>query len=149
VIATATPVDLSARADDEQIVRLIAMGLNAKAPETEIERARRAGREYRDIEGMTLWGVENAGLVQGIIGIETAEAGLLILRDLAVAPEVRRRGVGRALVDFVREERAPRLLRGYTWAGAIEFYERCGFTLREDGVLASGATRYLFEWRRS
>ena len=149
MIATATPVDLCARADDEQIVRLIAMGLNAEAPETEIEHARRAGREYRDMENMDLWGVEEAGRVHALIGVQIASAGELILRDLAVAPEARRQGIGRRLIDFVRRELAPDLIRGYTWWGAVAFYEHCGFAVREDGVLASGGPRCAFEWRRS
>jgi predicted N-acetyltransferase YhbS len=148
VIATAAPVDLRERAEEEQVVLLFAMGYDAEAPQNAIDAARRAGREYRELEQMRLWGFEDDGRVPGIIGVETGEPGLVILRDLAVVLEARRQGIGRRLVEFIRRHLEADSIRGYTWSGAVEFYERCGFAIRKDGVLGDDRPRFLFEWKR-
>ncbi len=148
MIATAAPVDLRDRAEEEQVILLFAVANDAEAPQNAMAAGRRAGHEYRWLEQMKLWGVEEGGRVMGMIGVDTGEPGVVILRDLAVLAEARRQGIGRRLVDFVRRQLAPYTIRGHTWSGAVEFYERCGFTLRQDGVLGDGRPRFAFEWRR-
>jgi len=139
--------DLKDRTDEEQVARLIATGIDAEHPERGLESARRAVREYQKLDHFALWGVEADGKIVGVIGIERLNAEQLVLRDLAVSAEARLRGLGRAMIDFVRRELEPWLIRGYTRSDAVEFYRRCGFSVREDGSLPSGETRYLFEWR--
>lgn len=140
--------DLKDRTEEEQVARLIATGIDAEHPERGLESARRAVLEYQKLDHFALWGVEADGKIVGVIGIERLNAEQLILRDLAVAPDIRRQGIGRRLIDFVRRELAPQTIRGRTRSDAVEFYRRCGFSVREDGSLPSGETRYLFEWRR-
>jgi GNAT superfamily N-acetyltransferase len=96
-----------------------------------------------------MWGIEQDSKVAGIIGVEPMPGEKVIIRDLAVASELRRKGAGRAMIEFVRRHYRPQGVSGHTWSGALEFYIRCGFTIREDGALPSGEPRYAFEWRRT
>src|SRR5690554_2837517 len=52
------------------------------------------------------------------------------VRGLAVAPEVRVSGVGRALVTACEQEaRRVGILVLFSWTHEVEFFEHCGFTL--------------------
>jgi GNAT superfamily N-acetyltransferase len=133
--------------DDDRIALLVAMGMNAEDPAASIERASSVPAEYRAQADLRMWVCEEGGEVTAMIGVQ-ALGDDLIVRDLAAMPEARGRGVGRALLDFIRKELHPTMINGHTWSGAVEFYERCGFTVRQDGVLGDGRPRFAFEWRR-
>ena len=78
--------------------------------------------------------------------MERAGPDAAIIRDLAVAPERRRNGIGRALLDFLRSEGGLVALEGDTLAAAAPFYERCGFRVSDEGKMADGATCLRFVW---
>jgi hypothetical protein len=58
------------------------------------------------------------------------------------------RGIGRALIDHVHDLGFASL-EGDTLTPAVAFYERCGFTVQEDGTMPDGQTRYRFRWTRN
>ena len=144
--------NLRERATAGDVISLIAAAATAiypDDPDRSVQRAREVAAEYAVSEDLDIGGVVNAGQVLGIIGVERVAAGEVVVRDLAVATKIRRQGAGRALLDFIRDQLRPDLLWGYTWADAVEFYKRCGFSVREDGSLPSGQPRYAFALRRS
>ncbi len=95
-----------------------------------------------------MYGYELDNRIVGVIGIQPQASNSAIIRDLAVAPDVRRRGIGRALIDHLCKGLAFDALEGDTLQPAIGFYERCGFTVSENGTMPDGATRFRFAWQR-
>lgn len=71
------------------------------------------------------------GGVKGEILVADAGGGVLEIKSLAVDPSCRRRGAGRMLIDFVKEEYRGRFRQLLVGTGdspaTIPFYEKCGF----------------------
>lgn len=140
-------VDLVGREREDAVVMLLAMAQIHRQAEDALLRAPSIADEYAGSENFKLWAYQRQGTVVGLIGIEQAGPGAAIIRDLAVAPEARRRGVGRMLVDYLRSTAGFTSLRGDTLASAVVFYERCGFVAVDHGTMSDGVMRYRFSWR--
>ncbi len=84
----------------------------------------------RYLERGTMY-VLNDGGVRGECVVTDEGGGALELKNLAVAPEARRRGYGRALVEFIVRRYSDRYSTLYVGTGdspqTLLFYERCGF----------------------
>ena len=82
----------------------------------------------------------------GILKVRS-DAGELM--RMSVAGDVRRLGIGRALVDefvaIARQLGLSRLVLETTaeWVDAVTFYERCGFTITHDEIGRFGRDLYL------
>lgn len=80
-----------------------------------------------------VWLLEDEGALAGILVLEDAEGGELLLDNLAVAPAAQGKGHGRTLVAFAEAEawrRGSPALRLYThvlMTENVEFYRRLGF----------------------
>ena len=145
-------IDVRQRIQEAEVISLIRAAAAAIYGENcarGLARAAEVATEYERSKQLHMWGIEQDSKVTGIIGVEPMPAGKLIIRDLAVASELRRKGAGRSMIEFVRRHYRPKVVSGHTWSGALEFYVRCGFTTCEDGALPSGKPRYAFEWRRT
>jgi len=88
--------------------------------------------------------VYDDGIIRGVAIISEDE-----LQKLYVEPAFQSMGVGKALLDFVTEE------KGVTWLWALEknrraiaFYERHGFALTDEKILEEGTTEYLIKMVR-
>jgi GNAT superfamily N-acetyltransferase len=80
--------------------------------------------------GVAFWGYEADGELVGVMGIQPV-GDVDLIRHAYVLPDIQGRGVGRALLEHLRE-RAERPLLVGTWAAAewaIRFYRRNGFEL--------------------
>ena len=80
--------------------------------------------------GVTFWGVENGGALIGVMGFQSVR-DVDLIRHAYVLPGSQRRGVGGALLRFLRRLSTRRMLVG-TWDAAewaIRFYRRHGFEL--------------------
>ncbi len=92
--------------------------------------------DRRIADGQT-WVLEEDGRLAGMLVLEDAEGGVLLLDNVAVAPAAQGNGYGRALVAFAEEEARRRghgVVRLYTnvlMAENLAFYGRLGF--RETG----------------
>ena len=78
--------------------------------------------------GVTFWGVENGGALIGVMGFQSVR-DVDLIRHAYVLPGSQRRGVGGALLRFLRRLSTRRMLVG-TWDAAewaIRFYRRHGF----------------------
>ena len=86
------------------------------------------------------WVLENAGELAGVLVLEDAEGGVLLLDNVAVAPSAQGKGYGRALVTFAEAEahrRGHGEVRLYTnvlMAENLALYGRLGF--RETGRIS-------------
>jgi ribosomal protein S18 acetylase RimI-like enzyme len=105
-------------------------------------------REYADSSRLQLYGYKEDLEIVAVVGLEQIDEHAAVIRDLAVAPTHRLRGIGRALVDYLRRELGFASLEGATLKPAVSFYRRCGFMVREDGRVPDGETRYRFTWAR-
>jgi GNAT superfamily N-acetyltransferase len=80
--------------------------------------------------GVAFWGYEGNGALIGVMGIQRVR-DVDLIRHAYVLPDSQRRGVGAALLHYLRDLSARRMLVG-TWAAAdwaICFYRRHGFEL--------------------
>ena len=87
----------------------------------------------RRVAESQVWLLEDEGGLAGILVLEDAEGGDLLLDNLAVAPAAQGKGHGRTLVAFAEAEarrRGSPALRLYThvlMTENVEFYLRLGF----------------------
>lgn len=141
-------VSLRGREHDPAVAELLALAQIHRAAADAATRGPRIAAEYASPDALHLYGYELDGKIVGLIGIQQADNNSAIVRDLAVAPDVRRRGIGRALIDHLRDDLRLDVLEGDTLQLAVAFSQRCGFTVSANGSMPNGATRYRFTWRR-
>ena len=94
------------------------------------------GDEQEDMIGRyldrgTLWALYDGGLLRAVCVVTEEGGGDFEIKNLAVAPESRRRGYGRAMVEHAARQcrgRGKRLLAGTGDSPlTVPFYEACGF----------------------
>jgi N-acetylglutamate synthase-like GNAT family acetyltransferase len=81
-------------------------------------------------DGVEFWGCENEGELVGVMGIQQVE-DVALIRHAYVRSVIRNRGIGSALLSYLRKEATRPVLVG-TWAAAswaVRFYEKHGFHL--------------------
>lgn len=99
--------------------------------------------EYRDDDSSLLYGVREVRKLVGVVGfvgLESASADLVI-RHLVVHPGHRAAGLGRGMIGAVCERWQPDQLAAETDASAVDFYRRCGFSVRSLGETYPGVER--------
>ncbi|MFH1647731.1 MAG: GNAT family N-acetyltransferase [Chloroflexota bacterium] len=88
----------------------------------------------REMQRVTFYGWEADGELVGVMGIEPIK-DVTLIRHAYVLPRYQHRGIGRKLLEHIKNlTTTPRLLVG-TWAdarGAIAFYRKQGFKLLPD-----------------
>jgi GNAT superfamily N-acetyltransferase len=80
--------------------------------------------------GVAFWGYQSDEGLLGVMGLQSV-ADVDLIRHAYVLPHAQRRGIGRALLQNLRQMSKRRMLVG-TWAAAdwaIRFYQRHGFVL--------------------
>jgi GNAT superfamily N-acetyltransferase len=80
--------------------------------------------------GVLFWGREEAGALEGVMGIQQVK-DVTLIRHAYVRAAAQGRGIGSELLEFLLQAATGPLLVG-TWAAAmwaIRFYERHGFRL--------------------
>ncbi|KJD43176.1 GNAT family N-acetyltransferase [Paenibacillus sp. FSL R10-2782] len=103
------------------------------------ERGEAALRTYQTSDDWKLFGVEDEGLIVGIVGFEEQEDETIVIRHLAVLPENRHRGYARGMLLTLIQERNPKRLTVDTDAEGADFFRNVGFAvygsedLSEDG----------------
>ena len=85
----------------------------------------------RYLERGTMYALEDGGAVRAVCVVTDEGDAALELKNLAVAPECRRRGYGRRMVDFLCETCRGRYARLLVGTGdsplTLPFYRACGF----------------------
>jgi ribosomal protein S18 acetylase RimI-like enzyme len=101
--------------------------------------AQYAGSPYR------LVGFEVDSTLCGCLGFQIVEPGNRVIRHIAVAPDARRKGLGRFMVDWLCTTNGLTRVTAETDRDAVEFYKRCGFRITSLGEIYSGTERFSCE----
>ena len=130
-------LDLKARLDEPALRELLAeaVGFSTAA------RMEAVCSAYRQ-EGWHLLGLEWDGALVGCIGLEVTAPGQAIIQHIAVVPERRGQGVGRALVAQAAAALHLEHLVAETDADAAGFYRQCGFAVQSLGEKYPGVERF-------
>ncbi|MCJ1222982.1 GNAT family N-acetyltransferase [Paenibacillus polymyxa] len=102
------------------------------------ERGEAALRAYQALDEWKLFGVEDEGLIVGVVGFEEREDGTIVLHHLAVLPENRHRGYGRGMLLTLIKERSPKRLMVDTDAEGADFFRNVGFAVYGSEDLPDG-----------
>ncbi|MGG4220725.1 GNAT family N-acetyltransferase [Paenibacillus jamilae] len=102
------------------------------------ERGEAALRAYQASDEWKLFGVEDEGLIVGVVGFEEQEDGTIVLHHLAVLPENRHRGYGRGMLLTLIKERSPKRLTVDTDAEGADFFRNVGFAVYGSEDLPDG-----------
>ena len=81
-------------------------------------------------DGVVFWGFEEAGMLQGVMGLQQVQ-DVTLIRHAYVRTSIQKRGIGGRLLTHLQELASSPILVG-TWADAvwaIRFYEKHGFQL--------------------
>jgi len=85
----------------------------------------------RYLERGDMYVLEEEGKAIASIVVTDAGGGMLEIKNLAVVPEVQRRGCGRMMIDFAADRYRGRYQTLIVGTGdsplTVPFYERCGF----------------------
>ena len=119
-------VDLRGRHDEEAVRALLELAHGSP------DSLARAVARYAAGEWV-LTGWDEDGEIAAACGVHRIDAEELRLRSVAVAPDRRRRGIGRALVGALAAAATARRLVAETDADGSAFYERCGFEVTSVG----------------
>jgi GNAT superfamily N-acetyltransferase len=136
-------IDLRPRTNDPDVTQLFALAVGRPTP----ERLTAVAAEYATKPERFLLGVLENDVVLGLVGGSLESEDGAIISHLAVRPERQRRGLGRRLIQAVRDRLRIRTLMAQTDHEAVGFYERCGFTAQSLGELYPGVERFVCSWR--
>jgi GNAT superfamily N-acetyltransferase len=138
-------VDVSKRMAEPRIQEIFALAVGYPTPEKLDGLARAYAREPTGCA----FALFDAGEPLGVIVLERGSAGSARIRYISVTPANQRAGIGRRLMQEVREREALNELRAETHIDAVPFYRRCGFEVASLGELWPGVERFECCWRRT
>jgi len=127
-------IDLNGRQDEPAVLAVLELSHGS----------REALDEARAHYGSGDWafiGLRDANSVVACAGAEWFDSETIGIRSIAVAPDWRRQGLGRMLLDALTERFGTQRIVAETDDDAVDFYRRCGFTV-EDAPPKFGRTRY-------
>jgi len=93
--------------------------------------------------GVVFWGYQDAGVLVGVMGLQSV-ADVSLIRHAYVLPAAQRRGAGGALLHHLQSLSTAQMLVG-AWAAAdwaIRFYQRYGFALVSPALKTELLRRY-------
>ena len=91
----------------------------------------------------SLLGHEQDGTPIGCVGVEVLGVGRGQVRHIAVRPEARGKGIGRAMLDHIRENFQLQSVTAVTDSDTVEFWRHCGFSVKSLGEQYFGVERFM------
>ena len=89
-----------------------------------------------------LWVARREGAPIGIVRLDSPNQARCIITHIAVHPEWRGQGIGRALIEFIRDDLRFEQVEAETDSDAVGFYKSCGFDIEPLGEKYPGVQRY-------
>ena len=99
--------------------------VSASAYDQSVEATDRRMEEFRNREDLHLYGWIENNEILGTCGVEV-HSDCVVIRGIAVDPNVRKRGIGKAMIIAV-QQKYKMTVKAETDDGAVEFYRKCGF----------------------
>lgn len=115
-------------------------------PVLDRERLDRVIGDYRTTPGLRVLGFKRAGVPVAIIAVDIAAGNVATIRHIVVQPELRRHGLGGALILETRVHLGLSEIRAETDRDAVGFYERSGFRVTSLGEKYRGVERFFCAW---
>lgn len=110
------------------------------------ERTNQTLSDYRNDPSVQLFGLKEAGMLLGLIGLLPTSPHAAVIRHIVVHKEYRGRGIGRTMIAAICQELSLVGLEAETDDDAVGFYRRCGFTVQSLGEIHPGVERYQCCW---
>ena len=131
-------IDLTDRLDDLSVRDLLAgsIGFPTEA------RIQEVCDRYATQGNWRLMGVELNGALTGCVGVELLDGGSGQVRHISVQPEEQRKGIGRAMLDHIRDHFQLENVTAVTDSDAVGFWLRCGFNVESLGEQYPGVERF-------
>lgn len=128
--------DLRSRLDGEDVRGLLALAVGP-AP----GRLDQVVEGYRTDPALRLVGFLRSDRVIAVLGLCVVEK-LATVVHIAADPSCRRQGLGRELLKAASEKFDVTRVTARTDAEAVDFYQRCGFSVRSLGEVYPGVERF-------
>lgn len=108
-------------------------------------RITKISRQYHENLNWRLFGYSMNNKIVGLAGFELTRPEEAVLRHIAVSPQVRKQGIGRTLLEKTSIALSLAKLSAETDRSGLEFYRKCGFSIKDLGEQYTGSFRYLCE----
>lgn len=104
---------------------------------------------YQADENRKLYGYKQDEQFIGCIGVQLTAENNCMIKQIAVCPDVRSRGIGKRMIEFIIEKHSLSLISAETDQDAVSFYKRIGFIITNLGEKYPGVERFWCECKRS
>lgn len=85
----------------------------------------------------------------GVIVLDYMGDDELVILDIAVLKSIQKQGIGRTLIEYVKETYQPKCITAETDDDAIDFYRKIGFTVKSLGEKYPRIMRYECQYFRN
>lgn len=97
---------------------------------------------YENTDGVVSYGYAYNDVILGLIVLDVKNKDEIVILDIAVKKDTQKRGVGKALLNYVICELKPKILIAETDDDAVEFYKKNKFEIVNLGEKYLNNTRY-------
>jgi len=137
-------IDVSSRTREPGIQEVFALAVGYPTPEKLSGLAVR----YANESTWSALALFDGAVPIGVLGLEVRSMGSAEIRYISVAPTRQRSGIGRRLIEEVRNRERLSELYAETHIGAVPFYVRCGSAVTSLGELWPNVERFAC-WLRA
>ena len=134
-------LDLKPRLGDPSVRELLSLSIGAPTS----AKIDRVCHQYFSADSWVLRGYQSDEGVVGCIGIEIHAPREAVIHHVSVAPSVRKRDIGRMMVEQICAEFSLMRLTAKTDKDAVGFYRSCGFEVESLGELYPSVERFRCE----
>ncbi|MDI2588842.1 GNAT family N-acetyltransferase [Psychrobacillus sp. NEAU-3TGS] len=104
---------------------------------------------YQEKENRKLYGYKQAEQFVGCIGVVFTEDNTCIIKQIGVFPDMRGRGIGERMINFIIENYSLSKIFAETDQDAVNFYKKMGFTIISLGEKYPRVERFMCKYKRT
>ena len=94
-----------------------------------------------------MWIASCSSKTVGAVRVEAQDRSICTISHIATHPDLRKRGIGRALIEFIRDELKFEWIEAETDDESLNFYKSCSFEIDPLGKNNFGVKRYKSKLR--